>query len=112
MAKALLAMDRKEDAAITLLEGLVVTGDQNLIPFLQQAYDHKLDPNDCAFIQSAAGASLNGKCPVVQKYLCAASAAVIHSAAGHAEATLVQEARTEAVAKFGCSESELAEGPP
>jgi len=112
MAQSLLALDRKEDAAVALLQGLVLTGDQHLMPFLKQAYDHKLDPDGCAFIQTTDGTSLNGRCRVVHKDLCAASAAVIRSAAARADATLVEEARAEAVTKFGCSNDELSEDPP
>jgi protein O-mannosyl-transferase len=111
MGEALIAANRREDAAVELLEGLVVSrGDKGLMPLLQQAYNRSLDPNNCAFMQDASGASLNGRCEIVHKDLCEASARIIKNALEEQHAGLAGQMRNQAVTQFGCSAGELAAG--
>jgi hypothetical protein len=113
MGEALIAANRREDAAIELIEGLVVSGgDQRLIPLLQKAYNHSLDPNDCGFMQDASGASLNGRCAIVHKDLCEASARIIRIELNEQHSGLAGQMRNQAVMQFGCSVGELGIGPP
>ena len=108
MSQALLAVNRREDAAVTLLEGLVVTGgDKHLIPLLQQAYDRSLDPQGCAIMQTEDGLSLNGKCQIVHNDLCKASAQLIRGALEEQHRGLAGQIRNQAINQFGCTDSEL-----
>ncbi len=73
-AGALLAGDRADEAAITLMVGIVVTADDGLTKELLGLYHDGLDEQGCAVMATANGPVLNPGCPIVHRHLCAASA--------------------------------------
>jgi protein O-mannosyl-transferase len=113
MGEALIAENRKEDAAVELIEGLIVSGgDQSLIPLLQKAYDRSLDPNDCAIMHDEKGASLNARCEIAHKDLCKASARLTEIAFQQHRSSLAGQMQSQAIKQFGCTADELAAGQP
>jgi protein O-mannosyl-transferase len=109
MGEALVGVNRREDAAVELFEGLMVggSGDPHLMPLLQQTYDRSLDTNGCAFMQTPQGASLNAGCPIVHKDVCEAAARLSQNAQNTSFSNLADQFRQRAVGRFGCSINEL-----
>ncbi len=107
MAQALAPQNRKEEAAVALVEGLLVSGSQNLMAPLAVLYKYGVDPEGCAIKQTAGGALLNKECGPVHKEICMASADLIARYAQFLRPDLVAAARSRAVDQFSCSADEL-----
>ena len=73
MADAYFALQRGEDAAVTLAEGGLLTGDRNLREELIKLYRSGLDEQGCAVVQGPRGPALNPNCPIVRRNLCEAT---------------------------------------
>ena len=74
MADAYFAQQRGEDAAVTLAEGGLLTGDRNLREELIKLYQSGLDEQGCAVVQGPRGPALNPNCAIVRRDLCEAAA--------------------------------------
>jgi hypothetical protein len=110
MAQALAPQNRKKEAALALVEGILVSGSQNLMAPLAVLYKYGVDPEGCAIKQSAGGALLNNQCGAVHKEVCAASADLIARYARFQRPDLAAAARSRAVEQFSCTAEELASG--
>src|SRR5205085_10820751 len=74
-AAALLAMERGDEAAVTLLIGSIVSGEPSLGQEVMSLYRSGLDTEGCAVSATGSNAVLNPRCPVVIQHSCVASAA-------------------------------------
>jgi tetratricopeptide (TPR) repeat protein len=74
LAGADLALGRAEAAAVALTQGLLATGDRSLLGALLKLYRSGLDSEGCAVTPGANGPTLNPRCGVVLRDLCAATA--------------------------------------
>jgi tetratricopeptide (TPR) repeat protein len=70
---ALLNENRLDDAAVELLTGFIVTGDEELRRVLIGLYRNGLDASGCATTVKDGRASLNVSCEIVRRHLCAAA---------------------------------------
>jgi tetratricopeptide (TPR) repeat protein len=77
LAAALLSAQRYEDAAVTLMTGVLLTNSPELRQQLMELYRQGLDPLACAVALTRDGAVLNPACPTVRRHLCAATADAI-----------------------------------
>jgi tetratricopeptide (TPR) repeat protein len=107
MGQALLALNRKEDAAISLWEGALITGSQQNYPYLLNLYTTGLDPKGCSFVRTSTGVSLNPSCEIVHSDICKASAALTDVLLQDQQQGPADEIRNQALVKFGCSLDEL-----
>jgi protein O-mannosyl-transferase len=101
-AAALLTAERPDAAAVALMVGSMVTGDQTLRDELVALYREGLDPLGCAIVQTPNGAAINPACDTVRRHACAATteAIAIHERAGRVdEARRLQEG---AARQFHC----------
>ncbi len=73
MAESDLALERPEDAAIALAEGVLATGDPGLRSELVKLYRSGLDSAGCAVVAGAQGPALNPSCDIVRRDLCVAA---------------------------------------
>ena len=107
MAQALAPQNRKDEAALALVEGVLVSGSQNLLPRLAVLYKYGVDPEGCGISQTVGGAMLNNQCAVVHRELCEGSAELVRlyrqGLRPDAEATM----RSRAVEQFGCPADQL-----
>ena len=71
---ALLNVNRLDDAAVELMTGFMVTGDEELRRVLIALYRNGLDAAGCATTVKDGSASLNVSCEIVRRHLCAAAA--------------------------------------
>ena len=107
MGEALFAANRKDDAAVSLMEGLLVSGNREFMPLLQNAYQSGLDPKGCAFTQTADGPFLNNSCEAVHSHICKASSELIKIFLQDHEQIFADAAKNKARLQFKCSSDEL-----
>jgi protein O-mannosyl-transferase len=76
LSNALIAEGRPEDAAVTLVEGIMTSGNRDpwFLETLRGLYRTGLDPQGCAISQGAQGESLNNSCETAHNEICQASA--------------------------------------
>jgi len=74
MADSYLALERPEDAAVALAEGVLATGDPGLRSDLVKLYQSGLDSKGCAVAAGPQGPALNPSCEIVRRDLCEAAA--------------------------------------
>ena len=76
LSAALLAEGRKEDAAVMLVEGMMISGagDPWFLETLRGLYRAGLDPKGCAIVHGASGEHLNNSCEPAHNEICTASA--------------------------------------
>ena len=100
----LLSEGRKDEAAIPLMEGLLVSGSPATPEFLeplQDLYRTGLDPKGCAIVQGARGQSINASCEPVHDELCRASADLVAIYRRYHRADLVDRT-SKTLETFGC----------
>lgn len=107
MGESLLSENRNEDAAVSLIEGLLITADPKLFPLVQRAYESGIDSKDCAFIQTPTGPSFNFSCEIVHNDVCKASAELVNVLLQDRQRDIADEFRKKALANFRCSSSQL-----
>lgn len=95
LADVLLHVSRAEDAAVTLLEGEIITKDPVITEQLVQLYRSGLDPQGCAVVGAQGHWTVNPSCEVVRRHLCKASAGAekILTGAGRADLAASTQAR-------------------
>jgi hypothetical protein len=86
-AAALLSAQRSNEAAVELMTGFMVTGNQELRTLLVDLYRGGLDTKGCATTTSGSTVVLNVSCEIVRDHLCAAAtrAADLQQRTGHPE---------------------------
>ncbi len=102
LAAALTGQRSYEGAAVTLLTGVMLTGNAGLRAAAMDLYRAGLDQQGCAIATSANGPILNSSCEVVRQHMCAASrdAAGIQRVQGRAD--LAQGLDALAAREFRC----------
>jgi protein O-mannosyl-transferase len=98
----LFAANRKDEAAIALIEGLLMTRNAEFFPRLRSLYASGLDPTGCGFVQTANGPRLNYSCEVVHNELCKASAELMDIFKQNQKPDVVADLRRQAADQFGC----------
>jgi tetratricopeptide (TPR) repeat protein len=107
MGESLLSANRNEDAAIALIEGLLITADPKLFPLVQSAYNSGLDSKNCAFIQTPGGPSFNFSCEIVHNDVCKASAELVKVLLQNEQPAPADEFKKKALVQFKCSASPM-----
>jgi protein O-mannosyl-transferase len=97
------AAGQADDAAVTLIEGTLLTSDVGLRQDLLRLYQSGLDQDGCAIQATGqlAGA-INPACAVVRRHFCAASARVVARHTRNERPELAEPLRTAALRDFGC----------
>jgi tetratricopeptide (TPR) repeat protein len=101
-AAAYLAADRREDAAVALMTGSLVTNDRTLRDELIDLYRSGLDPLGCAIVSTPSGPAIDPSCATVRRHACAAArdAIQIHERSGRPD--LAQRLKEGAARQFQC----------
>jgi protein O-mannosyl-transferase len=107
MAQALAPQNRKDEAALALVEGVLVSGSQNLLQPLGVLYKYGVDPEGCGIKQIGGGAMLNNQCAAVHKEICDGSAELIRLYRQALRPEPAAAIRSRAVEQFGCSADRL-----
>ena len=107
MSQALAPQGRKEEAALALVEGVLVSGEQGLLNPLAVLYKYGVDPEGCGITRTASGAMLNNGCAKVHQEICAGYAEIIGLYRQNLRADLIADAKAKAVGQFGCPADQL-----
>jgi protein O-mannosyl-transferase len=100
LAAALVAGNRADEAAVALMEGILLTADRQLREGLVSLYRQGVDRQGCAILAGSAG--LNRECAMVHRHLCQASAAAIQTRLAAGQRDAAEQVRESAVRDFGC----------
>jgi tetratricopeptide (TPR) repeat protein len=105
MAAALVAAGRAGDAAVLLMQGVLLTGDARLRQALVELYRRDPDPQACAILPGST--ALNQACAMVHRHLCEASLGAIRVwlAAGRMDSA--RKMKISALHDFGCAAGPL-----
>jgi tetratricopeptide (TPR) repeat protein len=102
LARILLTEKRTDEAAVTLVESYMASGDQGVLGPLAQLYGSGLDPKGCAVSQSANGLSLNTFCEPVHQHICRAKAELIRVYTNANRHDLIDELRSRTATDTTC----------
>jgi tetratricopeptide (TPR) repeat protein len=108
LATSLVASGRSDEAAVTLVQGVIFTEDMGLREDLLRLYREGLDTEGCAVLaRGPYETALNPACGVVRRHSCAALGAILrlHVAAGQQD--LAAETKATALRDFGCGKAPL-----
>jgi protein O-mannosyl-transferase len=94
LSAALLSVNRSNDAAVELMTGFMVTGDEELRRALIALYQTGLDATGCATTVDAGRPSLNVSCEIVRRHLCEAAARAGKLQTDHGHPDLAAQAST------------------
>jgi tetratricopeptide (TPR) repeat protein len=110
IAAILLDQGRADEAAATLMEGVVLTTDTGLRNELLRLYQTGLDRSGCATMAVPGNTALNPACEIVHRHLCAASVGTIRLRLDTGRRDLAETMKQMAMKDFHCTAEELAEG--
>jgi hypothetical protein len=89
-------------AAVALIEGIFITGDQKLRQDLVELYRRAMDPQSCVLISGPRGPAINPACPAVHAQACAASGYVISTLISSGQPDLAEARRRMFADQFHC----------
>jgi hypothetical protein len=92
LTAALLSVNRSDDAAVELMTGFMLTGDEELRRALISLYQTGLDASGCATTVSGGRTSLNLSCEIVRRHLCEAAARAVTLQTDHGHLDLAAQA--------------------
>jgi hypothetical protein len=82
IASLLLARQKGDEAAVVLMQGMLITLDLGLRSELVRLYGTSTDPANCTLVSEANGPEIDLRCPIVLDHVCAAApnvlAALVH----------------------------------
>ncbi|MGA2269411.1 MAG: DUF1736 domain-containing protein [Bryobacteraceae bacterium] len=112
LSASFLANGRADEAAVALVQGVIVTSDMSLRQVLLSLYRDGLDSQGCATIPGANGPAFNPSCEIVRRHTCAAAAATIPLYLRIQRQDLAEQLKDSASRDFGCSAALLNPVPP
>jgi tetratricopeptide (TPR) repeat protein len=98
---AFVAQDRIDDAAVALIEGLLITSDFSLRSDLLDLY-RKAFSNSCAIAAGPNGPALNLACDQVHKQFCVASLEAVKAAIEEERWDVAKRLKQNFLNKYGC----------
>jgi tetratricopeptide (TPR) repeat protein len=101
-AAAYLSAGRNDDAAVTLMTGIMVTDDRALRDELVDLYRQGLDPIGCAIVNTRDGAAIDPACATVRQHVCAATRAAVSIDTRAGRTTQAQRLTDSAARQFQC----------
>jgi protein O-mannosyl-transferase len=102
LAAVFLESGRGDDAAVALMEGMLVTEDPGLRQELIDLYRTGLEPGNCAIMPGPQGSAINSKCEMVRRQICAASVDAIRVRIEAGQQELAESQRTMLAREYGC----------
>ena len=95
------AQDRIDDAAVALIEGVLITSDFSLRSDLLDLYRSALG-NSCAITAGPNGPALNLACDLVHKQFCAASVEAVKAAIEDERWDVARQQKQNFLNNYGC----------
>jgi tetratricopeptide (TPR) repeat protein len=107
IAATLLDQGRADEAASSLMEGVLVTADTGLRNELLRLYQGGLDRSGCATMPIQGNTALNPACEIVHRHLCVAAAGTIRLRLETGRRDLAETMRQTALKEFHCQPESL-----
>ena len=101
IAYAFAAQDRNDDAAVALMEGVLITGDLTLKADLLDLYRSAF-ANTCAITAGPGGPALNSACDLVHRQFCAASVEAVKADMENERWDMAKQRKQDFLHKYGC----------
>jgi len=77
IADLFLMRQQGDEAAVMLIEGMLITSDASLRSDLVRLYGSSTDPANCTLIPDANGLAINPRCQIVRDHVCTAAPRVL-----------------------------------
>ena len=110
IAAILLDQGRVDEAAVALMEGVLLTTDTGLRNELLRLYQAGLDRLGCATMPMPGNTALNPACEIVHRHLCAASVGTIRLRLETGRPDLAETMKQTALKDFHCAAESLEAG--
>jgi len=110
ISEAATSTGQKDQAAVALVVGLLITQNKSLLAPLNALYQSGLDPKGCAFINNASGPVLNNACEPVHSEICEAYSDVIQIMQWNLKPEVAAQTKAIAIRQYGCTEQVLSQG--
>jgi tetratricopeptide (TPR) repeat protein len=110
VSQAAMSAGLRNESAVALVAGLLITEDRSLLPPLDSLYRNGLDPTGCAFINAANGPVLNNACGPVHSEICEAYADIIQIMGWDIQSEITYKTKSIAMGQYGCTEQVLSQG--
>jgi tetratricopeptide (TPR) repeat protein len=107
IANVFMLQKRREDAAIALTEGMLLTPDPGFANALATVYQEDPDAGNCKVIQTATGPAMNPQCSPIRQRVCALSAEVVRARLQAGREDLAEQQRLDLVHNYGCPAAAL-----
>jgi tetratricopeptide (TPR) repeat protein len=101
-AEVAAAAGKLDAAAVALIEGVFVTGDNKLRQDLVELYRRAMDPKSCVLTSGPNGPAINPACPAVHAQACAASDYVVSTLISSGQPDLAEARRRMFADQFHC----------
>jgi hypothetical protein len=108
---AFVAQHRIDDAAVALIEGVLITSNPRLQSDLVDFYQNVFS-GSCAIKPGAEGPELNAACEMVHKQFCTASVEVVRSTWAFHGLDAAEQQKQDFVNKYGCPAGPLEQALP
>ena len=102
ISHALLVRGRGDEAAVALMEGMVVTEAPHLREELLDLYRNGIDAKGCAVVPGPYGPAINPCCAIVHEHLCAASLGAIKTRLATGRRDLALKLKAMFLHDYGC----------
>jgi hypothetical protein len=110
IAAILLDQGRGEEAAVALMEGVLMTGDAGLRNEVLRLYQGGLDRSGCATMPIQGNTALNPACDIVHRHLCGAAVGTIRLRLETGRPDLAETMKQNALKEFHCTAESLEAG--
>jgi protein O-mannosyl-transferase len=112
LADVFLAGDQTDDAALALMEGMIVTQDMGVRKELLSLYRNGFDSKSCALMEGPNGPAINPSCPMVHEHLCAIAADSIKVRLATGRRDIAEQLRRSFLGDYGCPTGPINEALP
>jgi protein O-mannosyl-transferase len=102
LADVFLAGDQTDDAALALMEGMIVTQDMEVRKELLSLYRNGFDSKSCALMEGPNGPAINPSCPMVHEHLCAIAADSIKVRLATGRRDIAEQLKRSFLGDYGC----------
>ena len=112
IADILLMRQQGDEAAVVLMEGMLLTSDPGLQSYLVRVYGSSTDPANCTLVSAPHGPAINRRCQIVLNHICAAAPGVLTALIDTGRRQQAMEERQAFMSEYQCASGPLNEVLP
>lgn len=103
LADLFLMHQQDDEAAVALIEGMLITSDLTLRSDLVRLYGSSTDPANCTLVPDPNGPAINQQCPIVRDHMCAAAPDVLMALINMGRRQEALEAKQTFMSDYQCA---------